>query len=296
MSSGTNSGTLRWNDPIFQGYNGTDWVKLSSVGASTQWITTGSDIYFDAGLVGIGTSSPSELLHIYNASNHVKQILETDKVDGIASLIFRNDAIEWIFGVSGDDWLGISDDTAGTVPVIILPNTPTFTLFLNDSGYVGIGTASPQNELNVIGDINSTGQYFGDGSQLTGIQALNVTTISDEASYNISTVGASYNDYGNISTSENDVILIVKWNGNFTCTGDCVNENAFVRITGINTGEVWDSELLGDFGAEASYQNIDSTNDLSFDTLYNVDLRGSKGSGTSTIFVNNFTIDITRIT
>ncbi len=37
------------------------------------------------------------------------------------------------------------------------------------SGNVGINTTTPQNELNVKGDINATGFYFGDGSQLTGI-------------------------------------------------------------------------------------------------------------------------------
>ena len=34
---------------------------------------------------------------------------------------------------------------------------------------VGIGTSSPQIKLNVVGDINATGVYYGNGSQLTGI-------------------------------------------------------------------------------------------------------------------------------
>jgi hypothetical protein len=41
-------------------------------------------------------------------------------------------------------------------------------IYYND-GKVGIGTDSPVNELNVIGDINATGLIYGDGSQLTGI-------------------------------------------------------------------------------------------------------------------------------
>jgi len=39
------------------------------------------------------------------------------------------------------------------------------------SGNVGINTTTPQNALNVIGDINATGLIYGNGSQLTGISA-----------------------------------------------------------------------------------------------------------------------------
>jgi len=48
------------------------------------------------------------------------------------------------------------------------------------AGDVGIGTITPQNKLNVIGDGNFTGLIYGNGSQLIGID----TTETDSLAYN----------------------------------------------------------------------------------------------------------------
>ena len=46
---------------------------------------------------------------------------------------------------------------------------PVQVMVLSDSGKVGINTTTPQNTLNVVGDINFTGLIYGNGSQLTDI-------------------------------------------------------------------------------------------------------------------------------
>jgi len=48
---------------------------------------------------------------------------------------------------------------------------PNFDFIITDEGNVGINTETPNEKLTVVGNISSTGSYYGDGSKLTGIVA-----------------------------------------------------------------------------------------------------------------------------
>ncbi len=58
------AGTIRYNTTTsgFEGYNGSAWGSLGGL-----WSQNGSDIYFDTGSVGIGTSTPETQLNVYGS-------------------------------------------------------------------------------------------------------------------------------------------------------------------------------------------------------------------------------------
>jgi len=58
-----NAGAIRYNNNVFQGYNGTEWVQLSG-GSGTPWITSGTDVYYNSGNVGINNTNPTTELDV----------------------------------------------------------------------------------------------------------------------------------------------------------------------------------------------------------------------------------------
>jgi len=117
--------------------------------------------------------------------------------------------------------LYVGDITSG-----IQTNTP-FSIYSSDSnaynyfaGDTGIGTKTPQNKLNVIGDGNFTGLIYGNGSQLTDVTLAEVDPYwsANFTLYNASwsaggtdTFIANYSTFLDISIW-NDTGLIQDWN------------------------------------------------------------------------------------
>ena len=132
----TNAGTIRWNDPLFQGYNGSAWIQLSSVGTSTPWITTGSDIYYTTGNVGIGTINPSEKLEIQGAAG------ATEFTGN--NIQFTRAGVNYIYAVNESGSLSFGG--GGSIDDVVI----------STGGSVGIGKVSPNTLLDVDGTINAS--------------------------------------------------------------------------------------------------------------------------------------------
>jgi hypothetical protein len=146
-----------------------------ALSAPGQWSANGSDIYYNGGNVGIGTTSPSAKLHIYEPGGISALRIESGQ-DGIPEIFINkaatnNKSSKIRFAQNNTEYFAIGYDLWGN-------NTDIFTLYdskpggsgavLNiTSGRVGIGTTTPSTKLEINGQVKITGGSPGTGKVLT---------------------------------------------------------------------------------------------------------------------------------
>ncbi len=127
-TSSSNAGTIRWSGADFEGRKGSQWVSLTGV---SSWNTSGNNINYTTGNVGIGTTTPAYLAHLRSSSPS----LMLENTGTSASFVrFRrsNDG-------ANDNYLALG--SSGQM-IMRVGGTDRITV-LND-GRVGIGTGSPE--------------------------------------------------------------------------------------------------------------------------------------------------------
>ena len=171
-------------------------------------LNIGGAIYgnLSSGNVGIGTTDPSVSLEINSTSTSGALRIRGDSgvaeiadiyVQGGGNLVLdttsgtdvtgyievRPEDNEWGFLIRESDGTGfdyanlyMTDATDDYFSIDVNEGTHGNALVVTESHRVGIGTVTPQNELNVVGDGNFTGNvsanyFIGDGSGLTGISS-----------------------------------------------------------------------------------------------------------------------------
>jgi hypothetical protein len=133
-------------------YNGDADSTAHSLGANYQWQRAVNDLYYNDGLVGIGTGTPSQKLHVQGNLRLTGAFYDSNNVAGVSGQVLTSTG-------SATDWKSISDisDTvtgSGTTNYVTKwsngANSDLTNSLIYDNGTnVGISTNSPQGKLHI---------------------------------------------------------------------------------------------------------------------------------------------------
>ncbi|MCB9811708.1 tail fiber domain-containing protein [Candidatus Nomurabacteria bacterium] len=199
----------------------TDDLTEGTTNLFSQWTTSGSDIYYNSGNVGIGTTTPDQpLVVLGGTASTAPNLLTIQSNEGGSTS--PGDVYAGIqFGVYGgengsgaqpvtafikavDTRAGATSNEDGGLSFGTLNSTggPTERMIITHDGKVGIGTSDPSDTLNVAGNTDITGEVQIDGTLSIGGVAPNSSrslyindSFTDDAAtygiYNLTNFGSS---------------------------------------------------------------------------------------------------------
>ena len=195
----------------FYYYNGSTWTLIGNASGASQWTTTGSDIYYNTGNVGIGKAAPTAKLDVLTSNTYgISSTGTTTGSTGLYHIANSNAPTSWNLGVEGGAWA--SGAPLGSLYIDKQDVGPKMTI--TPDGYVGIGTTTPGTKLHV-----DNGALYVHGTDNT---ANNYTLLL--RNQNTDNMMVVYNDgttymKGNVGIGTTTPSVALDVNGSFKASG-----------------------------------------------------------------------------
>lgn len=230
------------------------FIAILLVGADA---TAQTNTFPASGNVGIGTTNPVQKLDIANGSMTIETSgfpLLLGNTDGSGSALVQSSCGScWSNDAVGGETILRS---AANKPLILQSGTGRSHIYLDSSGNVGIGTATPQYKLNVVGgDIGQSAT--GDTPVQMWFQAGGVAQpwrFIFPSSVNSAQLGAGANNFGIFNQTAGDYLLLLRTDGSLKLgmgAGVVIRNSGIAFSDGTNQTTAWNGVLCGGDYAES---------------------------------------------